>query len=145
MTRTGVTQGVRVGNDGRRGGRIVVRADDPSLTGHGGLAVIGDLERRLGLITTIDAQLARERRARAIKVRRRGVTPGELVISLAECQLVGGAFFDHLAISVLTGGRAVARGERGALARDSVAAGQALLPGALPADRESDEHSRAAA
>ena len=85
-----------MGNDGRRGGRIVVRADDPSLTGHGGLAVIGDLERRLGLITTIDAQLARERRARAIKVRRRGVTPGELVMSLAECQLVGGACFDHL-------------------------------------------------
>jgi hypothetical protein len=38
------------------------------------LAVIGDLERRLGLITTIDAELARERRARPIKVRRRGVT-----------------------------------------------------------------------
>ena len=86
-----------MGNDGRRRGRIVVRADDRSLTGHGGLAVIGDLERRLGLIATIDAQLARERRARAVKVRRRGVTPGELVMSLAECQLVGGAFFDHLA------------------------------------------------
>jgi hypothetical protein len=65
MTRIGRTQGVRVGNDGRRRGPIVVRADDPSLTGHGGLAVIGDLERRLGLITTIDAQLARDRRARA--------------------------------------------------------------------------------
>ncbi len=85
-----------MGKGGRQGGRIVVRANDRSLTGHGGLAVIGDLERRLGLIATIDAQLARERRARAIKVRRRGVTPGELVMSLAECQLVGGAFFDHL-------------------------------------------------
>ena len=83
--------------DRRRGGRIVVRADDRSLTAHGGLAVIGDLERRLGLIGTIDAQLALERRARAMKVRQRGVTPGELVMSLAECQLVGGAFFDHLA------------------------------------------------
>ncbi len=83
-------------NDGRRGGRIVVRADDPSLTAHGGLVVIGDLERRLGLISTIDAQLALERRARPVKVRRRGVTAGGLVMSLAECQLVGGAFFDHL-------------------------------------------------
>jgi hypothetical protein len=40
-------------NDARRSGRIVVRADDPSLTGHGGLAVIGDLESRLGLIVEI--------------------------------------------------------------------------------------------
>jgi Transposase DDE domain group 1 len=84
-------------NDARRSGRIVVRADDPSLTGHGGLAVICDLESRLGLIAEIDGELGRERRARPVKVRRRGVTPGELVVSLAECQLVGGAFFDHLA------------------------------------------------
>jgi len=83
-------------NDARRVGRIVVRADDPSLTGHGGLVVIGDLESRLGLIAEIDGELRRERRARAVKTRRRGVTPGELVLSLAECQLVGGAFFDHL-------------------------------------------------
>ena len=74
-----------------------MRADDPSLTGHGGLAVIGELESRLGLIAAIDRELARERRARPVKVRRRGVSPGELVLSLAECQLVGGAFFDHLA------------------------------------------------
>ncbi len=91
-----ITQRVRMGNDGRRVGRIVVRADDPSLTGHGGLAVIGDLESRLGLIAEIDAQLALEHRARAIKVRRRGATAGGLVMSLAECQLVGGAFFEHL-------------------------------------------------
>ena len=73
-------------NDGRRGGRIVVRADDPSLTAHGGLVVIGDLEQRVGVITAIDAQLALERRARPVKVRRRGVTAGGLVMSLAECQ-----------------------------------------------------------
>lgn len=83
-------------NDRRRVGRIVVRADDPSLTGHGGLAVIGDLESRLGLIAEIDDELGRERRARPVKVRRRGVTAGGLVMSLAECQLVGGAFFEHL-------------------------------------------------
>ena len=86
---------VRV-NDARRSGRIVVRADDPSLTGHGDLAVIGDLESRLGLIVEIDGELGRERRARPVKVRRRGVSPGELVLARAECQLVGGAFFDHL-------------------------------------------------
>jgi Transposase DDE domain group 1 len=86
-----------VGNDLRRAGRIEVRADDPGLTGHGGLVVIGDLAEKLELIAVIDAELGRERRARPVKVRRRGVSPGELVVSLAECQLVGGAFFDHLA------------------------------------------------
>ena len=83
-------------NDLRRGGRIEVRADDPGLTGHVGLAVIGDLAGKLDLLGVIDAELARERRARPVKVRRRGCSAGELVVSLAECQLVGGAFFDHL-------------------------------------------------
>ena len=84
-------------NDRRRGGRIEVRADDPSLTAHGGLVAIGDLAEKLDLIGLIDAEVDRERRARPVKVRRRGASPGELVLSLAECQLVGGAFFDHLA------------------------------------------------
>ena len=84
-------------NVARRAGRIEVRADDPGLTGHGGLVVIGDLAEKLDLIGAIDAGVDRERRARPVKVRRRGASPAELVVSLAECQLVGGAFFDHLA------------------------------------------------
>jgi hypothetical protein len=87
---------VRV-NDRRRAGRIEVRADDPGLTGHGGLVVVGDLAEKLDVIGLIDGELERERRARPVKVRRRGASPGELVVSLAECQLVGGTFFDHLA------------------------------------------------
>ena len=77
-------------------GRLVVRADDPSLTPYAGLAVSGELARRLGLAELIDAELAVERRARPVKLRRRGLSPGELVVSLAECQLVGGSFFDHV-------------------------------------------------
>jgi Transposase DDE domain group 1 len=77
-------------------GRLVVRGDDPSLTPYAGLAVSGELARRLGLAELIDAELAVERRARPVKVRRRGLSPGELVVSLAECQLVGGSFFDHV-------------------------------------------------
>jgi hypothetical protein len=73
-----------------------VRADDPTLTPYAGLAVSGELARRLGLAELIDAELAVERRARPVKVRRRGLSAGELVVSLAECQLVGGAFFDHV-------------------------------------------------
>lgn len=80
----------------RRPGRIIVRADDPSLTPYAGLAVSGELARRVGLAELIDAELSVERRARPVKVRRRGLSPGELVVSLAECQLVGGSFFDHI-------------------------------------------------
>ena len=80
----------------RGAGRLLVRADDPSLTPHAGLAVVGDLARKLDLVGLIDGELALERRARPVKTRRRGVSSGELVVSLAECQLAGGAFFDHL-------------------------------------------------
>ena len=74
----------------------MVRADDRSLTPYAGLAVSGELARRLRVAELIDAELLVERRARAVKVRRRGLSAGELVVSLAECQLVGGSFFDHL-------------------------------------------------
>jgi len=77
-------------------GRLVVRADDPSLTPYAGLAVSGELARRLRVAELIDAELAVERRARPVKARRRGLSAGELVVSLAECQLVGGSFFDHV-------------------------------------------------
>jgi hypothetical protein len=74
----------------------VVRADDPTLTPYAGLAVSGELARRLRVAELIDAELAVERRARRVKVRRRGLSPGELLVSLTESQLVGGEFFDHV-------------------------------------------------
>jgi hypothetical protein len=74
----------------------VVRADDPTLTPYAGLAVSGELARRLRVAELIDAELAVERGARPVKVRRRGLSPGELLVSLAESQLVGGEFFDHV-------------------------------------------------
>ena len=83
-------------NAARGPGRLVVRADDPSLTPYAGLAVSGELARRLGVAELIGAELSVERRARPVKVRRRGLSAGELVVSLAECQLVGGSFFDHV-------------------------------------------------
>jgi hypothetical protein len=74
----------------------VVRADDPTLTPYAGLAVSGELVRRLRVGELVDAELSVERRARPVKVRRRGLSAGQLVVSLAECQLVGGSFFDHI-------------------------------------------------
>lgn len=91
-----ITQGVMAVHADRRRGRIVVRADEPTLTPYAGLAVTGELAWRLRLGELIDAELSVERRARPVKVRRRGLSAGELVVSLAECQLVGGAFFDHV-------------------------------------------------
>jgi len=58
--------------------------------------VTGELARRLRLVELIDAELSVERRARPVKVRRRGLSPGQLVVSIAESQLVGGEFFSDL-------------------------------------------------
>jgi hypothetical protein len=87
---------VKPGKRDRRPGRILVRADDASLTPYAGLVIVGELARRLGLAELIDGELGRERRARPVKRRRRGLTPGQLLVSLAEAQLVGGDFFAHV-------------------------------------------------
>jgi hypothetical protein len=97
-----------IDSDGdRRGGRLLIRADDPSLTPFAGLAVSGQLARSLRLVELIDAEIAAEGRVAPVKHRRRGVTPGELVVSLAESQLIGGDCFDD--IEVLRADRAGAR------------------------------------
>jgi len=91
-----VTLGVSRGHRVKRVGRIVFRADDERLTPFAGLAVIGALVRALGLVGLLDDELARERRAAPVKTRRRGVSGGELVLALAESQLVGGECFDDI-------------------------------------------------
>ena len=91
-----VTLRVTPGKGGRGPGRIVVRADEPSLTPYAGLAVSGELSRRLRLVEMIDEELASERRARPVKQRRRGLTPGQLFVSLLESQLAGGEYFDDI-------------------------------------------------
>ncbi len=88
--------GVSAGDAVKRVGRIVFRADDERLTPFAGLAVVGVIARALGLVGLIDAELAGERRAAAVKVRRRGVSGGELVLALAESQLIGGECFDDI-------------------------------------------------
>jgi DDE family transposase len=74
----------------------VVRADEASLTPYAGLVISGELCRSLRLGGLIDEQLAGERRARPVKQRRRGLSPGELFLSLVESQLAGGEYFDHI-------------------------------------------------
>src|SRR2546421_1489078 len=59
--------------------------DDPSLTAHAGLALTGELVARIGLIEGIDSRLGH------LKSRRRGLSPGEFVVSMAESVLAGGS------------------------------------------------------
>src|SRR5512144_1727909 len=91
-----VTEAVTIGHGDSGPGRIVFRADDEALTPFAGLVCVGELARRSGLVELIDAELASERRAEPVKRRRRGVSGGELVVSLAESQLVGGECFEHI-------------------------------------------------
>jgi hypothetical protein len=83
-------------NGARGPGRIVFRADDPSLTPYAGLAISGELLRGLRLVELVDAELAAADRVAPVKQRRRGLSAGELVVALAESQLVGGECFDDI-------------------------------------------------
>ncbi|MGH2843828.1 MAG: IS1380 family transposase [Solirubrobacteraceae bacterium] len=77
-------------------GRIEFRADDPSLTPYAGLAISGELCRGLRLTELIDAELAAVARVAAVKQRARGLSPGQLTVAIAECQLVGAECFDDV-------------------------------------------------
>ena len=83
-------------NPDRGPGRIEFRADDPSLTAFAGLAISGEVCRRLRVTALIDAELASVRRAAPVKQRRRGLSPGELTVAVAECQLAGAECFDDV-------------------------------------------------
>ena len=90
-----VTQRVMAVNPDRAPGRIEFRADDPSLTPYAGLAISGELCRRLRVVELVDAELAAARVA-PVKQRRRGLSPGELAVAVAEAQLAGAECFDDL-------------------------------------------------
>ena len=83
-------------NRDRGPGRIEFRADDPSLTPYAGLAISGELCRGLRLVELIDAELRVVKRAVPVKMRRRGLSPGELTVAIAEAQLAGAECFDDI-------------------------------------------------
>jgi len=94
-----VTQRVMAGNPDGGPGRIEFRADDPSLTPYAGLAVSGELCRQLRVTELIDAELAAVARVAPVKQRRRGVSPGELAVAIAEAQLTGAECFDDIEVT----------------------------------------------
>src|SRR5437588_5916130 len=59
--------------------------DDPSLTAHAGLALTGELVARIELVEGLDAALGH------LKSRRRGLSPGQFAVSMAESVLAGGS------------------------------------------------------
>jgi len=78
----------------------------------------------LRLCELIDAELSQVRRAAPVKLRGRG-SAGELLVLLAESQLVGGeCFFDIEGLRCDRAGAPAARGRPGALRRDCAAAGK---------------------
>lgn len=86
---------VNAGNDRRGPGRLQIRADDPTLTPYAGLAIVGELARSTRLVQLIDAELATVP-GPVVKTRRRGLSAGQLVVSLAECQIAGADCFDDI-------------------------------------------------
>lgn len=99
-----VTQRVMSPNGDRGPGRIEFRADDPSLTPYAGLAIPGELCRKLRLVELTNAELSAVKRVAAVKQRRRGLSPGEVTVAIAEAQLAGAECFDDL--EVMRGDRA---------------------------------------
>jgi hypothetical protein len=73
--------------------RVKIGNDDPTLTGHAGLLLTGELVRRLEVVETIEEAV---NRARQFKQRQRGLNAGELMVSLAETVMVGGDHLVHL-------------------------------------------------
>jgi hypothetical protein len=70
--------------------RVVVRADDPSLTATAGMVCVAEAVRALGVIGAIDGFVG------PIKQRDRGLSAGEFVVGVAECMLAGGDFLADL-------------------------------------------------
>lgn len=77
-------------------GRIVFRADDPTLTPYAGLAISGQLMRGLSLIERAEAELAQVKRARPVKQRARGLSAAQVAVAIAEAQIAGAECFEDI-------------------------------------------------
>src|SRR5271166_2038599 len=71
---------------GKTRGRIQIGADDPSLTGNGGMLAVTELCGRLGLIAGLDEAMG------PVKQRKRGFTGGQVLAGMAAAQLAGEDF-----------------------------------------------------
>jgi len=72
---------IRRGRGGRK--RVRVGPSDPSLTGHSGMVAVNEVVDKLAVVGALDEHIP------AIKTRDRGLSAGELVLSVACAQLLG--------------------------------------------------------
>ena len=77
---------VMTGGRGRTHGKIKIGADDPSLTGNGGMLAVTELCGKLGLIEALDKGIG------PVKQRARGFTGGQVLAGTAAAQLAGEDF-----------------------------------------------------
>lgn len=75
------------GKKRQRPRRVRIGTPDPRLTPTAGLEALREADRVLGLATSLDAGIG------PVKKRRRGLTGGELLLSMASAQLAGEDFF----------------------------------------------------
>ena len=92
----GPTLRVSASNGDRAPGQIIFRADDPTLTGHADWRSRVSCCASCGWWNSFDAELSAVGRVAPVKPRRRGLSPGGLVVALAESQLIGGDCFDDI-------------------------------------------------
>ena len=138
------------GMPGKTRGRIQIGADDPSLTGAGGMLAVTELCGKLGLTAALDEGIG------PVKQRARGFTGGQVLTGMAAAQLAGEDFLvgldrvradqagqqlvpvPGLAASTATGivRRFTAAHWRGAEA--GLAAATARMMGLLPAERAAE-------
>ena len=71
-------------------GAVVVGADDPSVTALAGLSLVAEADRVLGVIDVFDAEVG------WLKARRRGLSAGEVMVSMAESMLADGDFMSDI-------------------------------------------------
>src|SRR6266702_1047689 len=140
---------VRAGH-GRVRGRIQIGADDPSLTGAGGMLAVTELCERLAVIGALDEAMG------PVKQRARGFTGGQVLTGMAAAQLAGEDFLvgldrvradqagqlvtpvPGLATSTATGIARRFAGEHWRGAEAGLAKATARMLGLLPAERAAE-------
>ena len=75
---------VRLRKRRSRGKKVRFGVPDGSLTGAGGVVALAELIRKLRVVPALDAGIG------AIKQRDRGVSGGQVLAGIAQCQLLGG-------------------------------------------------------
>ena len=112
--------------------RVLIGPADPRVTGHAGVAAVAELDRVLGIGSALDDAVG------SIKTRRRGVSAGGLLLSMASAHLTGADFL--VGMDRRCRGAAVGAGAHAGV-HDHRAVGEAFRRNTSGRDRERDRHA----